>query len=265
MFTHAGSAGMERQLAFMANYSGRIDITKDGKKHLSDMIIMRFNMGFYDSLLKEPPLIHFSNRETTDFCTFDAKCGKRERFAADTGLLSRLTARRVVVLVPQGVGIVGNPMLYGFGLTEERVSQLTAYLVQCSCRGYISPYLPTSYADTKVQFMHTFPSDFSPGEHLVFFAYDREMKNEYDPQTLKRLVELYNTPDVIPLKTSDSRACQMVIGYNLGWYCEENNVIRFTNEKGSATPWVEYEMFNGRFSELFDSYAELDKQLQTMQ
>ncbi|PJF18324.1 hypothetical protein PSACC_01866 [Paramicrosporidium saccamoebae] len=264
MFTHAGPAGMERQLEFMANYSGRVDIREDGRKHLSDMIIMRYNMGFYGPLLKEPPLIHFSNREASDFCKFDPKCGKRERFAADTVLLGRLTARRVVMLTPPGVGVVDDPTLYGLGLLEERVKQLSAYLVQCSCRGFVAPYIPKSYEDTRVQFTHTFPTDFVPGDHLVFFAYDREMKNEYDPQTLQRLVELYNTPDVIPLKTSDPGACQTVIGYNLGWYCE-NNVIKFTSTKGPAAPWAEYEMFNGRFSELFDSYAALDKQLQNMQ
>ncbi|PJF18323.1 hypothetical protein PSACC_01867 [Paramicrosporidium saccamoebae] len=255
MYSHGGLDGLLRYIDFMATYSGPVPFTYD-KPHLSDMVLLRGNM---NSLLTDnlppPPLLHFSKHENEQFIAQSGQQSKKERFAADSALMVRLTGRRVTLLMPPGVQLVGDPVDSGFGMRRERVDELISYFKQCTCQKQIAPYIPKSFDDLSVTITDTFPNVIS-GVDLIFFVYAPDMANLYDKDTLDALVEHIESPHTIPLLANDPEAIQLVIGYNLGWIGEEP--IAFTYSHGPAGP---HRLFHKKFNQLVQQYREIDGQL----
>jgi hypothetical protein len=256
MYSHGGLDGLLRYIDFMANYSGPISFTYN-KPHLSDMVLLRENMNhLLTDNLSPPPLLHFSKHENDLFMAQSGQQSKKERFAADAALMVRLTGRRVTLLMPKGVQLMGDPVDSGFGMKRARVEELISYFEQCTCHKQIAPYLPKSFDDLSVIITNTFP-DVTSGVDLIFFVYAPDMANIYDNDTIDALADQIGSPHVIPLLASDPEAIQLVIGYNLGWVGEQS--IIFTYSHGSAG---QYELFHRKFKQLVERYRNIDGQLE---
>lgn len=270
MLTHAGPLGVERQIALMANFKGPF-LTLHDCPHISDMHIMRAHADAYTHYTEDClRVFHFSHFQYDKFqrgaWTRDEE--GREGFAADCHLMMLLVRKRVWVILPSSIQLVGKRSLFGLGLEARRVRRLLRHLRRDDAfadeMGRVDLWKSIGMSDSDivsrmvVAVVQDWPATLEEDD-VVFVVFEKGQLQSLKPSTRGMIEE--NLPRVVPLLAS-SEHCQLVIDYNLGNAAKEKVLFAY------APTFDDYSALETRlkqrFDELVSDYAIIEQQVDRM-
>lgn len=267
MITTAGPFGVEKQIHLMANYKGPF-LNLHDCPHISDMYIMRNNTGFYTHLSSPcPDVIHYSNYQYDKFkqglWTRDEE--GRDGFAADYNLMTKLIKKKVWMILPKSIRVLGEHDQFGLGLRKCRARRLIRHLKRRDAFedevgkvGPLGEVLPSEsdlISRMGVNVTHVWPQDIRRDD-IIFVVFDQGELQTLDENTERAIKD--NWERIIPL-WAGSNKCQLVIDYSLGNAAREDIIFKYRLRLGGFS---ELEAnFKQKFDDLVLRYITVDQQV----
>ncbi|PJF18322.1 hypothetical protein PSACC_01864 [Paramicrosporidium saccamoebae] len=258
MLTHAGAVGAQHQLDFMAGWPYGWQ-QYNGRDHMSDMTMMRFNLsathpGIYNRLLPHiPQLVHFSSNDHMHFRERVSKDEQRIDWTVDTVQLAWVSTHRVTILLPPGVH-VRNPEKQGLFMNKKRVSDLLRFFEDRSEKDIWPTYPEATFNITCTA---TFPVDYGTND-VVFFVFDKFTLPRYPRAAIDNAL---SHEKVIPLLISDPPASQLLLEYNLAYTTEERLSFSVDDIHSGEERRGDYEALLSRFNGMVNVVRLLEKQV----